>query len=296
MSERTETAMRISKISIMTDIFLSAFKLFAGIFGRSGAMISDAVHSLSDVFSTIIVMIGVRFSGKKADDSHPYGHDRFESIASVVLSAILIITGLGIGYAGIQALMGGDAQTPAPGPIALSAAIVSIIVKETMFRYTKAGAKRVKSDALMADAWHHRSDALSSVGSLIGIGGAMLGWRFLDPLASIVICLFILKAAIEILLSAFDKMVDSAVDQSTLDQIRAIIMEEPGVRDIDLIKTRKFGNGFYVDVEISADADLSLSKSHDIAHAVHDRLEEEMSDIMHVMVHVNPYYPDIDGK
>ena len=296
MSERTETAMHISKISIMTDIILSAFKLFAGIFGRSGAMVSDAVHSLSDVFSTIIVMIGVRFSGKKADESHPYGHDRFESIASVILSAILIITGLGIGYAGIQALREGSAQAPAPGPIALAAAIMSIMVKETMFRYTRAGAKRVKSDALMADAWHHRSDALSSVGSLIGIGGAMLGWRFLDPLASIVICLFILKAAMEILFSAFDKMVDSAVDEDTLSQIKTIIMEEPGVRTIDLIKTRKFGNGFYVDVEISADADQSLSQAHDIAHAVHDRLEEEMSDLIHVMIHVNPYYPDKDDQ
>ena len=288
--------MHISKISIMTDIFLSAFKLFAGIFGRSGAMVSDAVHSLSDVFSTIIVMIGVRFSGKKADDSHPYGHDRFESIASVVLSAILIITGLGIGYAGIQALRDGSAQTVSPGPIALAAAILSIIVKESMFRYTRAGARKVKSDALMADAWHHRSDALSSVGSLIGIGGAMLGWHFLDPLASIVICLFILKAALEILFSAFDKMVDSSVDEETLSQIRNIIMEEPGVRTIDLIKTRKFGNGFYVDVEISADADQSLSEAHDIAHAVHDRLEDELSDLIHVMIHINPYYSGQSGE
>ena len=290
MSERTKTVMHISRVSILTDTFLSGFKLFAGIFGHSGAMVSDAVHSLSDVFSTIIVMIGVRFSGKKADDSHPYGHDRFESIASIILSAILIITGLGIGYSGLQSILNGSQSLPAPGPIALAAAILSILIKESMYHYTKAGAKRVKSDALMADAWHHRSDALSSVGSLIGIGGSMLGYRFLDPLASIVICIFILKAAIEILMSAFDKMVDSAVDQETLDKIESIILEEPGVRSIDLIKTRKFGSGCYVDVEISADAHQSLAEAHDIAHSVHDRLEDEISDIIHVMIHVNPYY------
>ena len=290
MSERTETAMHISRVSILANAFLSVFKLIAGILGRSGAMISDAVHSFSDVFSTIIVMIGMYFSGREADETHPYGHDRFESVASVVLSAILIITAYGIGRTGVQAIMNGAQNTPVPGMIALVAAIVSILVKEAMFHYTKAGAKKIKSDALMADAWHHRSDSLSSIGSLIGIGGAMLGYKILDPIASLVICLFILKAAYEILISAVDKMVDKAVDEETMEQIRSIILEEPGVLAIDDIKTRKFGSGFYVDIEIAADGSQTLTEAHDIAEAVHDRLEEEMSDIMHVMVHVNPVH------
>ena len=282
--------MHISRVSILANAFLSVFKLIAGILGRSGAMISDAVHSFSDVFSTIIVMIGMYFSGREADETHPYGHDRFESVASVVLSAILIITAYGIGRTGVQAIMNGAQNTPVPGMIALVAAIVSILVKEAMFHYTKAGAKKIKSDALMADAWHHRSDSLSSFGSLIGIGGAMLGYKILDPIASLVICLFILKAAYEILISAVDKMVDKAVDEETMEQIRSIILEEPGVLAIDDIKTRKFGSGFYVDIEIAADGSQTLTEAHDIAEAVHDRLEEEMSDIMHVMVHVNPVH------
>ncbi len=282
--------MHISRVSILANAFLSVFKLIAGILGRSGAMISDAVHSFSDVFSTIIVMIGMYFSGREADETHPYGHDRFESVASVVLSAILIITAYGIGRTGVQAIMNGAQNTPVPGMIALVAAIVSILVKEAMFHYTKAGAKKIKSDALMADAWHHRSDALSSIGSLIGIGGAMLGYKILDPIASLVICLFILKAAYEILISAVDKMVDKAVDEETMEQIRSIILEEPGVLAIDDIKTRKFGSGFYVDIEIAADGSQTLTEAHDIAEAVHDRLEEEMSAIMHVMVHVNPVH------
>ena len=290
MSERTETAMHISRVSILANAFLSVFKLIAGILGRSGAMISDAVHSFSDVFRTIIVMIGMYFAGREADETHPYGHDRFESVASVVLSAILIITAYGIGRTGVQAIMNGAQNTPVPGMIALVAAIVSILVKEAMFHYTKAGAKKIKSDALMADAWHHRSDSLSSFGSLIGIGGAMLGYKILDPIASLVICLFILKAAYEILISAVDKMVDKAVDEETMEQIRSIILEEPGVLAIDDIKTRKFGSGFYVDIEIAADGSQTLTEAHDIAEAVHDRLEEEMSDIMHVMVHVNPVH------
>ena len=186
--------------------------------------------------------------------------------------------------------MNGAENTPVPGMIALVAAIVSILVKEAMFHYTKAGAKKIKSDALMADAWHHRSDSLSSFGSLIGIGGAMLGYKILDPIASLVICLFILKAAYEILISAVHKMVYKAVDEETMEQIRSIILEEPGVLAIDDIKTRKFGSGFYVDIEIAADGSQTLTEAHDIAEAVHDRLEEEMSDIMHVMVHVNPVH------
>lgn len=186
----THLAMRVSVISVIVNLVLSAFKLLAGIFANSGAMISDAVHSASDVFSTFIVMIGVTISGKKADKEHPYGHERMECVAAIVLAVILFATGLGIGWSGIQKIffMNSD-SLEVPGMLALIAALVSIVTKEWMYWFTKFTADKIRSDALRADAWHHRSDALSSIGALIGIGGARLGFPVLDPIASVVICL-----------------------------------------------------------------------------------------------------------
>ena len=189
----TQLAMRVSVISVIVNLVLSVFKLLAGIFAHSGAMISDAVHSASDVFSTFIVMIGVTISGKQADEEHPYGHERMECVAAIVLAVILFATGLGIGWSGLQKIMQSQQQTlEAPGALALIAAIVSIVTKEWMYWFTKIAADKIHSGALMADAWHHRSDALSSIGALVGIAGAQLGFPVLDPIASVVICLFIL--------------------------------------------------------------------------------------------------------
>ena len=193
--DRQKTAMKVSWITIAANFVLSVFKLAAGIIAKSGAMVSDAVHSASDVLSTFVVMAGVKISGKKADDSHPYGHERMECVASMFLAVILAVTGIGIGISGINKITGGGELT-VPGVLALVAAAISIMVKELMFWYTRHYAKKLNSGALMADAWHHRSDALSSVGSLIGIGGALLGVPILDPIASVVICLFILCSGI----------------------------------------------------------------------------------------------------
>lgn len=250
---------------------------------------SDAIHSASDVFSTIVVIIGVKISGKESDKEHPYGHERLECVAAIVLATILAVTGLGIGWAALQKILEADYDNLAvPGVLALAAAILSIVVKEAMFWYTRAGAKRIDSGALMADAWHHRSDALSSVGALVGIGGARLGFPILDPVASLIICAFIEKAAFEIFMDAVDKMVDKACDEETEEQMLGCVLRQAGVIAVDLLQTRTFGNKIYVDVEIRADGNIPLREAHDIAETVHDTIEREFPKVKHIMVHVNP--------
>ena len=294
VKESKKIAMHISNVSIAINVALSALKVIAGVFAHSSAMISDAVHSLSDVFSTFVVMIGIHISSKDSDKDHQYGHERYESVASIILATMLGLTGAGIGYAGIKAILYGADELKAPGMLALLAAVISIIVKELMFWYTKAGAEKINSGALMADAWHHRSDALSSVGSLIGIGAARLGYPIFDPIASIVICLFIFKAAFDIYKDAVNKMVDASVDEETLKQIRKVIAKQEGVLGIDEIRTRLFGSRYYVDVEISADGNQTLWQAHAIAEKVHDIIEEQFRDAKHVMVHVNPAEPPVE--
>lgn len=283
-------AMKVSWVSVAVNLILSAGKLLAGIFANSGAMISDAVHSASDVFSTFIVMIGVNISSKQADENHRYGHERFESVASVTLALILLETGLLIGWKGLKTIFSGSYEDlTAPGALALVAAVVSIVVKEWMYWYTRAAAKKIHSDALMADAWHHRSDSLSSIGALVGIGFAMAGFPIMDSVASVVICVFIVKAAVDIFRDAVDKMVDRSCDQETLEKMSALILAQPGVLGLDLLQTRLFGAKIYVDAEIAVQADLPLQKAHDIAEEVHDKMEEEFPMVKHCMVHVNPF-------
>lgn len=304
MKEKTEqdfeqVAMKVSWITIVWNVALSAFKLFAGVAAHSGAMVSDAVHSASDVFSTIIVMIGVKLSGRASDREHPYGHERMECEAAVVLSAVLAATGLWIGYAAVQKLAGGSYASEIPGVLALIAAIVSIVVKEAMFWYTRYYAKKIDSSAVMADAWHHRSDALSSVGALIGIGGAMAGFPVMEPLASIVICIFIEKAALDIFRDAMDKMVDKSCGEAMERQVRERALEIPGVLRIDLLRTRMFGSKIYVEMEIGADERLSLKESHGIAEQVHTAIESGWPKVKHIVVHVNPVAEQdwtIDGR
>jgi len=286
---------KISFLGIFGNIVLSAFKLFAGIFGRSGAMVSDAVHSLSDVFVTLIAFLGVKLSQKAPDDSHPYGHDRFECIASILLGVILAATGIGIGYAGLQKILTGNHNAiEVPTLLPLIAAIVSIISKEAMFRYTMHYAKKVCSAAFEADAWHHRSDALSSVGSFVGILAAKLGLRIMEPIASIIICLFILKVAFDILKDAFMRMMDTSCGRKYEDSLKAYIESQPQVVSVDLLHTRYFGNKIYIDMEISVDKDLSLIEAHAIAEDLHQKVELNYSNVKHIMIHVNPAIHDIN--
>ncbi|SFB29885.1 cation diffusion facilitator family transporter [Acetitomaculum ruminis DSM 5522] len=284
-----KTVNRVSTVSIMGNLFLTLFKFVAGILASSGAMVSDAIHSASDVFSSIIVVIGVKIASKGSDKDHPYGHERFECVAAIILAGVLFSTGLGIGRGAVEDIISGNYKNLAiPGILALVAAIVSIISKELMFQYTKVHAKRINSSALMADAWHHRSDALSSIGALIGIIGARLGYPIFDSIASLVICLFIVKAAYDIFKDSVDKMVDSACEKDMEDEIMEVAKKEEGVLGIDKLTTRVFGSKIYVDIEISADGGKTLTETHAIAENVHDVIENTFPSVKHIMVHVNP--------
>lgn len=290
MDDKTivKTAVKVSTVSIILNIILSLLKLVAGIFGKSMAMLSDAVHSLSDVFGSIIVIIGVKISKKKEDNDHQYGHDRMECLASLALGAILFLTGALLIYEGIKKIVGGTSIST-PGQIALIAAIVSIVVKEGMYWYTKINANRINSDALKAEAWHHRSDALSSIGSLIGVAGAMLGLKILDPVMGCVIGVVIIKVSYDIAKESVDKMVDKACDDDTVGALKKEVEKVSGVKELDIIKTRMFGTKIYVEIEISVDGNMILKDAHDIAEQVHDNIEKNFENVKHCTVHVNPY-------
>lgn len=283
------TAMRVSAVSIIGNTTLALFKLFAGIIAHSGAMISDAAHSASDILSSIIVIIGVKLSSRDSDNAHPYGHERFECVAAIVLSVILFVVGIFIGESAINTIITGTSDFSAPGVLALAAAVISIISKETMFHYTKHYAKKLNSSALMADAWHHRSDALSSVGALVGIAGARIGFPILDSVASLVICLFIIKASYDIFKDAINKMIDRSCSEDLERKITDCAAAQDGVLKIDNIKTRMFSNRIYVDIEICADGKLTLEEGHEIAENVHTAIENNFENVKHIMVHVNPY-------
>lgn len=287
--EFQRVANKVSFVTIIGNILLSVMKLIAGFIAHSNAMISDAIHSASDVFSTFVVIIGIKLASKKADKEHPYGHERLECVAAIVLSMVLFITGFGIGVAALKNITSGDYNNiVVPGILALVAAIVSIVSKEAMYWYTRYNAKRIDSSALMADAWHHRSDAFSSIGALIGIAGARLGFPIMDSIASLIIFVFIIKAAYDIFKDAIDKMVDHACDDDTVNQIRECVMKHEDVLGIDMLQTRIFGNKIYVDLEIATDGSYTLSKAHTIAESVHDDIEKSFPKVKHIMVHVNP--------
>lgn len=288
-SEFRRVANRVSFITIAENAVLTIFKLLAGMIAHSNAMISDAIHSASDVFSTIVVIIGVRLAAKDSDKEHPYGHERLECVAAIVLAMVLFFTGLEIGAQAVKDIIGGNyEELEVPGVLALIAAVVSIITKEIMYWYTRYHAQRIDSSALMADAWHHRSDALSSVGALIGIGGAMLGFPVMDSIASLVIFVFIAKAAYDIFKDAMEKMVDHSCDEVTEKEIYDLVLGHREVLGIDLLQTRIFGNKIYVDVEIRVNGQYTLLEAHNIAEEVHKNIEQNFPKVKHVMVHVNP--------
>ena len=286
--DNVKVANRVSVITMIVNIVLALFKAIAGIIAHSAALISDAVHSASDVVSTIAVIAGINIAARESDKGHQYGHDRMENLFSLILAIILFATGVGIGISGIKSVLGGYGDLKIPGMLALVAAVVSIVVKEWMYHYTVRAAKKINSTALKADAWHHRSDALSSIGSFVGVLGARLGFPVCDSIASIIICLFIIKAAWDIFIEAADGMVDRSASDEVCTQLRELILLQEGVLGIDDLKTRLFGSKMYVDVEICADGEQSLNDAHKIAHCVHDAIEEKFSDVKHCMVHVNP--------
>ena len=282
-------ATKVSLVSMVTNVILTALKLAAGLIAHSGAMVSDAVHSASDIFSGLIVLIGVKISSRAPDESHPYGHERFECVAALLLSGILALVGGTIGVNAVRDIISGRAQEmEAPGLLALIAAVVSIAVKESLFWYTRGYAKKYRSTALHAEAWHQRSDALSSIGALIGIAGARMGIPVMEPIASVIIAVFILRVAVRIFRDAVEQMVDHSCNEEAEEAFRTTALEQPGVLGVELLRTRMFGNRVYVDLEIAADPNLTLAAAHEIAEDVHDAIEKTFPEVKHIMVHVNP--------
>ncbi len=293
--DRTQIIKRVGIATIVGNVVLAAGKALAGIFGNSMAMISDAVHSLSDVFSTVIVMIGAKFAGNRADKDHNYGHERFESVASVVLAMLLFGTAIVLFYGGVKSIVAAvraqDTFAP-PTTVALVAAIVSIVAKAAMYFYTMHYARKIDSQGLKADAWHHLSDSLSSIGSFVGILGAMLSVYVLDGAATLVIALLIAKVAIGIALDVVKQLTDHAAPDETVERIKTLIGACEGVLRLDDLKTRLAGAVVYVEAEIAVDPTLNIVQAHDVAQQVHDRIEAQVEHVKHVTVHVNPYRCD----
>lgn len=284
-------AFRVSFINMLLNIFLSVIKLASGIAAHSDALISDAVHSASDVFATLIVILGIFFSVKEADKEHPYGHERLECIAAMILGGIIFLTGAGIGLEGIREVISfyRGAEIEVPGMAALIAAFVSIGIKEWMYRFENRAAKRLNSPALRADAWHNRTDALASLGALAGVGFAMCGFPVMDGAACIFISLCVIRAAVEILGDAVGKTVDKSCDNKTEEEMKQLILGQKGVLGINGFYTRMFGSKIYVDAEIMADGELSLKNAHEIAENVHLSIEKNFPGVKHCMVHMDPY-------
>lgn len=294
VNDKTNAVKIINKVAIVTivvNLVLSIGKFVAGIVGNSTAMVSDAVHSASDVLSTFIVLIGARIAVKSEDRDHNYGHDKFENIASIILAMMLFATALALGYAGIQSIISATkGEFVKPSYVALIAAIVSIVVKEGMYWYTIYYAKKLDSQALKADAWHHRSDAFSSVASFIGILGAILGVLVLEGIATLLIAVLIIKVSYDIVKVVIKQLTDHAAPEELVSRIYKTIDEDKDVMNIDVLKTRISGSIIYVDAEIAVDSSLNIVDAHAIAERVHDKIEQDFKEVRHIAIHVNPYF------
>jgi len=283
---RYQKGKRISIISLVSNTILALLKIFIGFFASSTALIADGFHSVSDMASTIIVMISIRLSETPADKNHPYGHEKAEALGTNILAVILILTAVFLGRDAVLTMLSGNIAEP--GSWALVAAFISIIVKEILYRYTIKIGEEINSRGLIADAHHHRSDALSSVAALIGIGGAKLGFRFLDPLAGLAVAFLILKVGYEIMRATSYELMDGRPDKNKIDYIRELADSIEGVRGIHDIKLRSYGPNYIVDLKIVVEDQLSVAEGHTIACKVEKKIINNSEDVKDVLVHVDP--------
>ncbi len=297
---------RVSKVKTVTylgmvvNVLLTFGKLLAGVVGKSSAMLADGVHSLSDIATDVVVIAFVGIAAKESDQDHQYGHGKYETFATMLISFVLLVVGLGIFWEGLKALYGhfNGVVLPKPGLIALYAALISIVSKEILYRYTMVVANRIQSSAVKANAWHHRSDAFSSIGTTLGIGGAIFlgeSWRLLDPLAGMVVSIFIVKMAVEIGLPSVKELLETALPEETREEIEKIIQSQPGVLNYHRLRTRKIGMVNAVEVHVKVDRDLTVEASHQIATAIEEALRHRFGKQTHVGVHIEPFYPRQSG-
>lgn len=284
--ERLAAGKKASWAGIITNVLLTVIKAFVGFIAGSTAMVADSVHSGSDIISTVIVLQGIKVSHLPADDKHHYGHGKAESVVAKLIAMLLAVTALGIGWSAVKSLQNPSLEPP--GTIAVWAAVLSIAVKEWMYRYTVNVGRKIESQAIIADAWHHRTDVFSSIAALIGIGGAVLGFPILDPLAGIVVSLMILKAAVSIYWDAVSDLMDTAPPKEIIEKIESITLKTQGINTVNEIKARKFGSQFYVDLKICVDKNLSVEEGHNLASQAKKSILKSMKNIKDVLIHVNP--------
>ena len=293
MKSRDRRIYRITLTGSIVNILLLVFKFIAGILGNSTAMIADAIHSLSDFLTDIIVIVFVRLSSKPADHDHDYGHGKYETLATSVIGMALAVVAFMLGRDGIEKIiyaMQGN-QLKSPGIIAFWAAILSIVLKEWIFRATRKVAKEENSKALEANAWHHRSDALSSIGTAVGIGGAvMLGnnWAILDPIAAIVVCILIIVTAFKIIRQASGELLEESLPKDIEDRIEQIAYQDPLVSDIHKLHTRRIGNIIAIEMHLRMPSDVTLAESHIHANSIEKSLKQEFGNGTHIMLHIEP--------
>lgn len=296
-SDNTSREKEIYKVTLcggVVNLLLLVFKFVAGVTAHSSAMIADAVHSLSDFVTDIVVIAFVRISGKPQDEDHEYGHGKYETFATALIGAALLIVGIGIfadSASGIVGFMRGE-RLEAPGMLAFVAALVSVLSKEAVYRYTVIKGRRLNSKAVIANAWHHRSDALSSVGTMAGIGGAIfLGdtWRVLDPLAALVVSLFVIRVAWQLVKPSIDELLEKSLPKDMEDSITAVILSFKGVRSPHHLRTRYIGNTIAIEVHIRLDGSMTLNEAHDITKGIEAALKEKFGERTHIGIHMEPW-------
>ncbi|PKO99638.1 MAG: cation-efflux pump [Bacteroidetes bacterium HGW-Bacteroidetes-8] len=293
MNERTKIAKRVTWIGFFVNLILTLAKLFAGIIGKSAAMTADAIHSLSDFLTDIVVIAFVNISGKESDENHHYGHGKFETFATLIIALVLFGVGAGILITGVEKIIssiGGD-KIEQPGMIAFWAAIISIIAKEILFRYTLKIGKEIKSDAVIANGWHHRSDAFSSIGTALGISGAIFlgeNWRILDPIAGVIVSFFIMKIAVELSIPSIKELLESSLSLEITTEIEAIITSHPEIIRYHHLRTRKIGSIYAIDVHIKIDKETTFIRSHDIASELETELRNRFGKGTQTSIHTEP--------
>lgn len=290
---RGRSIYRVTIVGSAVNFLLLVFKFFAGIMGHSAAMLADAVHSLSDFVTDIIVLVFVRISSKPQDEDHDYGHGKYETLATAIIGLLLLLVGVGIFWNGVLSiyhfLEGGFLSEP--GMLALVAALVSIVFKEILYRYTIFEGKKLNSQAVVANAWHHRSDALSSIGAAIGIGGAILlggHWRVLDPITALIVSFFIVKVSVQLLLPCVDELLEKSLPADVEDNILETILSFPGVSSPHHLRTRRIGNYYAIEVHVRMDGKISLEEAHRTATAVEKKLREQYGKGTHIGIHLEP--------
>lgn len=277
----------------VVNLLLLAFKFVAGFVGHSSAMIADAVHSLSDFITDVIVIVFVRIAGKPVDEDHEYGHGKYETLASVIVGIMLAVVGVGLAVNGVEKTIAFFKGEPleSPGMIALVAALLSIFAKEVLYQYTVIRGRKLNSPALVANAWHHRSDAMTSIATLIGIGGAMLlgqRWNVLDPLAAVVVSVFILKAAFSLMKPGVDELLEKSLPDKDKNEIAAIMTATPGVVAFHRLRTRRIGSKVAIDAHVKMDGSLSLRQAHDIASEIERSLKQRFGPDTYIGIHMEP--------